>query len=173
MYNFPLSRWQRLHIDYSKPFYKFMWLILIDTFSKYGKAKQVSSANGFNTVRKLQEIFSMLSDPDQILSKYRTLFTSREFGEFCSQHGIRHKICTISSCCERRSRTLCSSGRTCSRANSDKLNYSTFKTSARQNSTRNAKFIVYFNVIVQYPTLRLNGHYHNYFSVEQFERHWI
>ena len=37
-----------------------MWLIWIDANSKYDSAEHVSCANGFNTVRKLKEIFAML-----------------------------------------------------------------------------------------------------------------
>ena len=67
-----------------------MWLIWIDAYSKYGGAEQVSSANGFNTVRKLPEIFAMLGDLQQIVSDNGTPFTSRKFGKFCIKHGIRH-----------------------------------------------------------------------------------
>ena len=67
-----------------------MWLIWIDADSKYGNAEQVSSANGFNTVRKLQKNFSMLGDSEQIKSDNGTLFTYGKFGEARSQHGIRH-----------------------------------------------------------------------------------
>ena len=81
---------QHLHIDYAKPCYKSIWLIWIDAYSKYGGAKQVSIANGINTVRKLREIFDMLDETEQIVSDIGTLFTSREFGEFCSKHEIRH-----------------------------------------------------------------------------------
>ena len=90
VWDFPSGPWQRLHIDYAGPFYKSMLLIWINAYSKYGGAEQVSSANGFNTVRKLREIFFMLGDPEQIVSDNETPFTSREFGAFCSQHGIRH-----------------------------------------------------------------------------------
>ena len=50
-WGFPSGPWQRLHIDNAKLFNKFMWLIWIDAYSKYGAAKQVSSAKKLNTVR--------------------------------------------------------------------------------------------------------------------------
>ena len=67
-----------------------MLFIWIDAYSEYGGATQVSNANGVNRVRKYRQIFAMLGDPEQIVSEYVTPFTSREFGEFCNQHGIRH-----------------------------------------------------------------------------------
>ncbi len=68
VWDFPSGPWQRIHIDYAGPFYGSMWLIWIDAYSKYGGAEQVSSANGFNTVRKLREIFAMLGDFEQLVS---------------------------------------------------------------------------------------------------------
>ena len=49
----------RIHIDYAGTFYGSMWLIWIDAYSKHGGVEQVSSANGFNTVRKFREIFAV------------------------------------------------------------------------------------------------------------------
>ena len=82
--DFRSGKWQRLHIDNVWLLYGSMWLIWIDEYSKYGGAKQVSNANGFNTVRKLRKIFAMFGDTEQIVSNNGTSFTSREFGEFCN-----------------------------------------------------------------------------------------
>ena len=90
VWDFSSCTWQRLHIDYAGRFYGFMWLIWIDAYSKYAGAKQGSNANRVNTMRKLREIVAMLGDPEKIVSDNKTLFTSRKFGEYCNQHGIRH-----------------------------------------------------------------------------------
>ena len=50
----------------------------------------MKSANGFSTVRKLTELFSLFGNPEQIVSDSGTPFTSHEFGEFCKVNGIRH-----------------------------------------------------------------------------------
>ena len=67
-------------------------LIWIDAYSKYGGVKQVSSANGFNTVHKLWEIFFMLGNFLQIVSVKKTPFVFSKFGELL---GSQHKICQI------------------------------------------------------------------------------
>ena len=43
----------------------------------------MKSANGFRTVRKLTELFSLFENPEQIVSHNGTPITSHEFGEFC------------------------------------------------------------------------------------------
>ena len=47
-------------------------------------------ANGFSTVRKLIEVFSLVENPEQIVSDNGTPFTLHEFGEFCNINGIQH-----------------------------------------------------------------------------------
>ena len=135
-YDFHLGLWKRLQIDYAGPFYGSMWLIWIDAYSKYGNAEQVSSANGFNTVRKFREIFDMLGDREQIVSDNDTPFTSREYGEFCNQHGIRHiwsapyHPATIGE-----AERLVQVFKRAIRTNSDPTSYSTSPTSARKFDT--------------------------------------
>ena len=53
VWDFPAKPWQRLHIDYAGPFFKSMWLVWIDAFSKYGGVERVNTANGISTVHKL------------------------------------------------------------------------------------------------------------------------
>ena len=90
VWDFPSKPWQRLHIDYAGPFYGSMWLVLIDAFSKYGGVERVKSADGFSTIRKLTEVFSLFGNLEQIVSDNGTPFTAHEFGAFCISNGIRH-----------------------------------------------------------------------------------
>ena len=90
VWDFPSKPWQQLHIDYAGPFFASMWLVWIDAFSKYGGVERGKSATGFSTVRKFNEVFSFFGNPEQIVSKNGTPFTSQEFGKFCIVNGIRH-----------------------------------------------------------------------------------
>lgn len=90
VWDYPISPWQRLPVDYAGPFLNCMWLIWIDAHSKYGGVERVENATGDNTVKKLSSLFSFFGNREQIVSDNGTPFTSREFGEFCSANGIRH-----------------------------------------------------------------------------------
>lgn len=87
---FPGKPWQRLHIDYAGPFFGSMWLVWIDSYSKYGGVERVKNADGLSTVRKLTEIFALFGNPEVIVSDNGTPFTSSEFGELCKTNGIKH-----------------------------------------------------------------------------------
>ena len=50
----------------------------------------MKSSNGFSTIRKLTELFSLFGNPEQIVSDNGTPFTSHEFKEFCNSNGIRN-----------------------------------------------------------------------------------
>ena len=63
-----------------------MW---IDVFRKYGGVERVKPADGFNTIRKLTEVFCLFGNPTQIVSDNTTPLTSHELGEFCNFNGIR------------------------------------------------------------------------------------
>ena len=66
-----------------------MWLVWIDVYSKYGGVERVQFANGISTVRKLNKVFSLFINPEQIVTDNGTPFTSHEFGDFCNFNGIR------------------------------------------------------------------------------------
>ena len=131
VWDFPSDPWQRIHIDYAGPFYGLMQLICIDAYCKYGGAEQVSSTNGFNTVRKLRKIFAMLGDPQQIVSDTGTPFTSREFVKFCNRHGIRHiRSAPYYPVTNGEAERFVQELKRALRANSDQTSYCTSQTSA-------------------------------------------
>ena len=82
--------WSRLHIDYLGPFLGHMWLLIIDTHSKWIKVFQKSSTSSSATIRKLQEVFSCFGLPDRIISDNASNFVSAEFKEFMMKNGIKH-----------------------------------------------------------------------------------
>ena len=168
MWDFPSGPWQRHHIDYAGPFYESMWLIWIDAYSKYGGAEQVSNANGVNTVRKLREIFALLGDPEQIVSDNGTPFTSREFGEFCNQYGIRHiRSASYHTATNGEAERFVQVFKRAIRANSDPSSYSTSPTSTSkydrvQSSSFSSKISYrthYYRTITIRTTFRTNDSY--------------
>ena len=89
-----------------------------------------------STVRKLRKIFAMLGDPEQIVSDNGTPFTSREFGEFCTQHGIRHiRSAPYHPATNKEAQRFVQVFKRAIRANSDPTLYSTFPTSASKFDT--------------------------------------
>ena len=59
-------------------------------FQQVRCVERVKSADGFSTIRKLTEVFSLFGNPEQIVSDNGTPFTAHEFGAFCISNGIRH-----------------------------------------------------------------------------------
>ena len=125
-----------------------------------------------STVRKHREIFTMLGDPEQIVSDNGTPFTFREFGEFCintkSAISGQHPIIL------QRMERLNGSSK-CSNELFVRISIlpRTVLLPRQANSIQSATFIVFVRDIVPYPTLLPDRHHRNYYSVERFERHSI
>lgn len=82
--------WQRLHIDYVGPFMGHMFLILMDTHSKWMDAYPVTTATSTITIECLRKSFSNDGIPETIVSDNGSCFVSAEFGEFMQQNGMEH-----------------------------------------------------------------------------------
>ncbi|XP_055918725.1 uncharacterized protein K02A2.6-like [Eupeodes corollae] len=82
--------WERIHIDYAGPFEKFMWLIIVDSFSKFPFVVRMQSTTSKATIGALRSVFALEGLPKTIVSDNGTQFSSAEFKNFCQENAITH-----------------------------------------------------------------------------------
>ncbi|XP_042142738.1 uncharacterized protein K02A2.6-like [Ixodes scapularis] len=82
--------WSRLHIDFAGPFKGKIFLIVVDSFSKWLDVFIMKSMSSSAVVQKLRMLFAVHGVPDVIVSYNGTAFVSAEFREFTSRNQIRH-----------------------------------------------------------------------------------
>ena len=82
--------WTRLHIDYAGPFMSKMFLIIVDTYSKWLEVFPVSTASAEATISKLRSVFATHGLPEICVSDNASCFKSEEFGDFMARNRIRH-----------------------------------------------------------------------------------
>ena len=80
----------RLHIDYAGPFLGKMFLIVIDSYSKWLEVISVKHANSLSTIKVLKHCFTTHGYPQVIISDNGSAFTSDEFELFLKNSGIKH-----------------------------------------------------------------------------------
>ena len=93
-WDWPKLPWQRIHIDFAGPFMNRMFLIVVDSHSKWLEVEIMSSVTSEATIEKLQEMFARFGIPMQLVSDNGPQFTSREFAEFTKANGIKHTLVT-------------------------------------------------------------------------------
>ena len=67
-----------------------MWLLLIDTFSKWPEIHDMKSTTAEATISKLKHIFAAQGLPERIVSDNGPQFAASEFQQFCNSRGIVH-----------------------------------------------------------------------------------
>ena len=82
--------WVRVHIDYAGPFMGKMFLIIIDSYSKWMDVFPVNNATTSVTIECLRTCFSTHGLPQMCVSDNGTCFTSDKFKHFLDMNGIRH-----------------------------------------------------------------------------------
>ena len=71
------------------------YLILVDNHSKWLEIEPMKCTNGFQTVPTLRKWFSQFGVPIQLVSDNGPQFTSSEFKQFTTKHGIKHIRCSV------------------------------------------------------------------------------
>ena len=82
--------WSRVHIDHAGPFRGKLYLIVVDSFSKWLDVTVVPSTAAKVTVRVLRRLFAEFGLPDTVVSDNGTGFSAGEFKNFCHRNGIQH-----------------------------------------------------------------------------------
>jgi hypothetical protein len=84
--------WERIHIDFAGPFKEYMWLICVDSHSKYPYVglMDIGKTTSTNTIEVLKQIFATEGLPKTIITDNGPQFTSKEFDAYCTLHGIKH-----------------------------------------------------------------------------------
>ena len=88
-WEWPQRPWVRIHVDYAGPFLGKMFLVVIDSHSKWMEVEAVSAATSAITIEKLRAMFAIHGLPEMLVSDNGSCFTSAEFQQF-TRNGIRH-----------------------------------------------------------------------------------
>ena len=88
-WEFPKQPWERLHADFAGPFLGKMFLIVVDSYSKWLELVPLSSATSSLTIDSLRSIFATHGLPKEFVTNNRTQFSSTEFKEFMTSNGVR------------------------------------------------------------------------------------
>ena len=71
-WEWPSRPWSRVHIDHTGPFQGELFLVLVDTHSKWIEVYIVPTTPAASTIAKLQDIFATFGLPDQLVSEDRS-----------------------------------------------------------------------------------------------------
>ncbi|RXN33535.1 putative protein K02A2.6-like protein [Labeo rohita] len=91
-WEWPGSPWERLDVDYAGPFLGRMFLVLVDSHSKWMEVYPTMHATSQITIEKLRLCFSTHGLPKMLVSDNGSCFTSEEFGTFMKRNGIQHVL---------------------------------------------------------------------------------
>ena len=85
-----ISPWQRIHIDYAGPFQDSMFLVVVDAHGKWPEVIPMKSTNSSKTIEVLRNLFARFGIPEQLVSDNGPQFVSEEFQAFVKCNGIKH-----------------------------------------------------------------------------------
>ena len=89
-WKWPTKPWSRLDLDFAGPFVGKMFLVLVDTHSKWIEACITRSSTSEVGIEELRSLFSQLGLPELIVTDNAQCFKSEEFESFLRKNGIKH-----------------------------------------------------------------------------------
>lgn len=89
-WEWPSTPWSRIHVDYASPLQGKMFLIVVDSHSKWMDAYPTTTATFQITIEKLRQSFSVFGLPRMLVSDNGPCFTSADFAAFMKKNGIQH-----------------------------------------------------------------------------------
>ena len=92
-WNWPTKPWQRIHVDFAGPFQQRMFLLVVDSHSKWPEVIEMKSTTTAATVTELRCLFSCHGLPEQLVSDNGPQFASDEFQSFVKSNSVKHIRC--------------------------------------------------------------------------------
>ena len=89
----PARPWERIHVDFAGPFLGKMYLVVVDSHSKWPEVFEMSSTSAEQTVSTLRNLFASYGLPLQLVSDNGPQFVSSCFEQFMKTNGIKHIRC--------------------------------------------------------------------------------
>ena len=89
----PSRPWQRIHVDFARPFRGKTFLILVDGHSKWPEVIEMSTTTSEKTIEVLQ-LLAQCGLAEQLVSDNGMQFALEEFATFMNANGIKHFRCT-------------------------------------------------------------------------------
>lgn len=86
----PENPWSKLHLDFAGPFKNNVFLIIVDSYSKWLEVKVVKNQSSAEVIRCLRELFASHGVPDTIISDNGAAFVSDEIKGFYELNGIKY-----------------------------------------------------------------------------------
>ncbi len=87
-WEFPGEGWKRLHVNFAGSFMNSMFMIIVDSYTKWLEVFCMSQITSQATISKLRRLFSSYGLPEQTVTDNATTFTSEKFLTFVKRNGI-------------------------------------------------------------------------------------
>ena len=91
-WSWPAGPWNRLHLDFAGPFMGRMFLVVVDSYSKFLDVIPMATANSDNVMSALRMNFCLFGLPQHIVTDNGSQFTSSVFKSFLKLNGILHTL---------------------------------------------------------------------------------
>ena len=89
-WEWPARPWQRIHVDFAGPLLGTMYLVIVDSHSKWPEVIPMTTTSAARTIERLRKLFATHGLPEQLVSDNSSQFTSDEFRTFIRNNGIKH-----------------------------------------------------------------------------------
>eukprot|EP00731_Ephydatia_muelleri_P015649 Em0009g73a len=89
-WEWPARPWSRLHLDFAGPFLGKMFMVVVDTQSKWLDVAVVTTHSSRQAIKILRNLFATHDLPEIVVSDNGSAFTSAENQTFVKRNGIRH-----------------------------------------------------------------------------------
>ena len=60
--------WERLHLDFARPYQGYMWFVLVDACSKWPEVISMTSTTAEKTIDVLRQLFARFGLPNNIVT---------------------------------------------------------------------------------------------------------